>query len=191
MFIFFIFIWLFKSFSLSQLYYYVGKRRNCSIKSFRQYEKLVLKSDKLKLDIGFLNSCLNLNICPKYLLIKVPNLPALSNFHRSAISRQIKINSINLRKCHHEIQCLSSFFASQLSILEWSVIKSKILKLVYTKRKSLRETHDKKNFSIFGYYNVHLCLNVLKTSVITNYLLKIKKLSSFWLKTSYPSKKSQ
>ena len=73
----------------------------------------------------------------------------MANFHRSAISRQIKINSINLRKCHHEIQCLSSFFASQLSILEWSVIKSKILKLVYTKRKSLRETHNKKLLNIW------------------------------------------
>ena len=74
-----------RTFSLPRIYYYIWqKRRDFTIDWFRNYEKNNRKLCKLKLDITFIQSCLDLNIFPTFVNFRVPH--ALRNLD----SRQIK-----------------------------------------------------------------------------------------------------
>ena len=85
-----------------------------------------------------------MNICPKFLLIKVPALPALSNFHQTAIRQQIKLNSAKLKKLKHESNSLSDFLCSKLSWLEWFAVKTKLNKLRKLALSRLQVAHQNK-----------------------------------------------
>ena len=50
------------------------KYRNVAVTDFRKYEKLECKKNKLKLEIEFLNSCKQLDVYPKFLIFKLPNV---------------------------------------------------------------------------------------------------------------------
>ena len=50
------------------------KYGNVIVKDFRKYGKLNYKKNKLKLNIGFLNNCKQLEVYPKFLIFKLPNV---------------------------------------------------------------------------------------------------------------------
>ena len=50
------------------------KYGNVTVKDFLKYEKLEYKNSKLKLDIGFINNCKQLGVCPKFLIFKLLNV---------------------------------------------------------------------------------------------------------------------
>ena len=50
------------------------KYRNVTVKNFRKHEKLEYKKNKLKLEIDFLNNCKQLDVYPKFLIFKLPNV---------------------------------------------------------------------------------------------------------------------
>ena len=50
------------------------KYGNVIVKDFRKYGKLNYKKNKLKLNIDFLNNCKQLDVYPKFLIFKLPNV---------------------------------------------------------------------------------------------------------------------
>ena len=50
------------------------KHGNVTVKDFQNYEKLKHKRNKLKLDIDFVSNCKQLDFCPKFCIVKLPNV---------------------------------------------------------------------------------------------------------------------
>ena len=68
-------VWILKCFtSLPKLYHSISKKRGIPVSLFRKNERLGLKVVKLKLDVNYFETCLDLKICPRFLKFKPPNL---------------------------------------------------------------------------------------------------------------------
>ena len=73
-----------------------------TVKSFEKYEKLEYKKNQLKLDIDFLSNCKQLGVYPKFLILKLPNVP---NKDASPVRKRLLCSAIN--KHNKELQHLS------------------------------------------------------------------------------------
>ena len=83
--------------SLPELYYNVCKKRGISVKKFRHLEKCGLKVSKLKLDVNYFETCLNLDLCPpKYKLkdAKITERSLSNQLHRVVVEDALN----NIRK---------------------------------------------------------------------------------------------
>ena len=78
------------------------KHGHVTVKEFRKLEKLQYKQNKLKLDIDFLNNCKQLDMYPKFLIFKLPNV---SNKDALSICKRLLCSSINKRS--EELQHVS------------------------------------------------------------------------------------
>ena len=78
------------------------KYRNVTVRNFWKYEKLEYKNNKLKLDINFLKNCKKIDVYPKFLIFKVPNV---SYKHDLSIRKRLLCSAINKR--NKEFQHLS------------------------------------------------------------------------------------
>ena len=78
------------------------KYGNVTVRNFWKYEKLEYKNNKLKLGINFLKNCKKLDVYPKFLIFKVPNV---SNKHALSIRKRLLRSAINKR--NKEFQHLS------------------------------------------------------------------------------------
>ena len=90
------------------------KYGNVIVKDFRKYGKLNYKKNKLKLNIDFLNNCKQLDVYPKFLIFKLPNVSkkdSLSIRKRLLLST---ITSTNVIKNSNMFQknsvCLKTFY---------------------------------------------------------------------------------
>ena len=50
------------------------KHGDVTVKDFRKSEKLEYKKNKLKLDVDFLNNCKQLDVYPKFIIFKLPDV---------------------------------------------------------------------------------------------------------------------
>ena len=83
--------------SLPELYFNVCKKRGIPVKKFRHLEKCGLKVSKLKLDVNYFETCLNLDLCPpKYKLkdAKITEKALSSQLHRVVVEDALN----NVRK---------------------------------------------------------------------------------------------
>ena len=71
-------IWLLKITSLPKLYFRINIRRGIAISQLRQLERVSLKVVKLKLDLRYFQTCIDLSICPEFLKFKPPRISAYS-----------------------------------------------------------------------------------------------------------------
>ena len=78
------------------------KHGNVAVKDFHKYGKLQYKMNKLKLDIDFLNNCKQLDVYPKFLIFKLPNV---SKKDALSICKRLLRSTINKR--NKELQHLS------------------------------------------------------------------------------------
>ena len=76
------------------------KYENVTVKDFPKYENLAYKKNKLKLDIDFFNNCKQLDLYPKFLIFKLPNI---SNKNASITLRYDFISF------HYNIPCITPF----------------------------------------------------------------------------------
>ena len=67
-------IWFCKSTSLPKLNYNISNKRGISISKLQVCEKLGQKAVKLCLDVKYLEACVELDIFPKFLRFKPPNI---------------------------------------------------------------------------------------------------------------------
>ena len=68
------------------------KHGNVKVKDISKYEKLEYKNNKLKLDINFLSNYNKLDLYPKFLIFKLPNV---SNKDVSSIPKRLIFSAIN------------------------------------------------------------------------------------------------
>ena len=68
--------------SLPQLYHHINNKRGIPVQHLRRIEKAGLKVRKLSVDVKYLESCLELKLCPKVLRVKDPKLSGSCNAHR-------------------------------------------------------------------------------------------------------------
>ena len=67
MLLYFVVLWIKKTFySLPKLYFYISSKRDITVNELRQLEKLGYKTGKLKLDVRYLETCHDLEICPEF-----------------------------------------------------------------------------------------------------------------------------
>ena len=117
------------------------------VKDFRKYEKLEYKKNKLKLDIDFLKSCKQLDVYPKFLIFKLPNV---SNKDTVSICKRLLPSIINKRSkeprhVSKDLSLSENFLSKQLSTIDFYILKKSIishnkkllLKLLYTQQKKL------------------------------------------------------
>ena len=122
------------------------KHGNVAVKDFHKYGKLQYKMNKLKLDIDFLNNCKQLDVYPKFLIFKLPNV---SNKDALSIRKRLLRSAINKR--NKELQHLSkelslseNFLSTQLSTIDFYILtksitsynKKSLQKSLYTQQKS-------------------------------------------------------
>ena len=114
-------LWYIKSSTLTKLYFRLKDRRNVEVRDFRRLEKAGLKLTKLRLDLKYFRDCLELNVCPKFLQIKTPDLKAFKNNNRifkSIILNQIDEIKNDLRHAESLYQSLKERICNQLSLME-------------------------------------------------------------------------
>ena len=116
------------------------KYGNVTVKDFLKYEKLEYKNSKLKLDIGFINNCKQLGVCPKFLIFKLLNgsnkdaLSSRKRLLRSAINKRNK----ELQHLPKELSLSGNYLLStQLSTIDFYILTKSII--LYNK-KSLQKS---------------------------------------------------
>ena len=97
---------------------------NSRIKDFRKYEKLKYKLKKPKLDINFWNNYKQINVYPKFLNFKLPNV---SNKDVLSICKRLLHSAFNKRNkepqhVSKELSRSETFLFKQLSIIDFCIL---------------------------------------------------------------------
>ena len=140
--------------SLPQLYYFVCKKRGIPVKKFRCVEKSGLKVTKLKLDVQYFETCLEVGLCPPKFKVKDQkvNEPTLN----AQVHRVVLKNA--LTKARHELneaQCSHSELIkdlnSCLSLMERVSLNSLLCARYKKEENVILERHNKKLFNLWSY----------------------------------------
>ena len=113
------------------------------MKDFRKCEKLYLKCTKLQLDILYFQRCLELRICPKFLLFRPPRLKAYAKLHNirvEILKNQIQVLRNDLSLSNRKFRKLKSQFCEKLTWLQ-SIVW--ITRLNQTGRKLASDTQQR------------------------------------------------
>lgn len=147
----FLFIWIFKTFSLPKLYHNLSKRSSLSLVDFRSFEKVTLHCSKLHHDIKFFKKCLELNICPKYLQPRLPKLNIFSVNSSSAklifsnaVKSQLKNVQSKYRQHIRKYKDLKLEIQSKLTYLEYIILISKMNRHVKFTSNEVVSKHNSK-----------------------------------------------
>ena len=114
-------IWFCKSPSWPELYYNISNKRGISINKLQICEKLGQKAVKLRLDMKYLEACVELDICPKVLRFKPPNISVyqnLSSVYNIGLKRKIKKTRSSLKLAQTEYVNSKQIIFHQLSWFE-------------------------------------------------------------------------
>ena len=117
------------------------------MKDFHKYGKLQYKMNKLKLDIDFLNNCKQLDVYPKFLIFKLPNV---SNKDASLVRSAINNRNKKLEPVLKERTISENFVSKQLSTIDFYILKRSITshnkkllqKSLYTQHKKIIITDE-------------------------------------------------
>ena len=116
-------IWFSKTTSLPKIYYKISNKRGIPVSTLRAFEKQGHKLVKLRLDVKYLEACLDLNLCLEFLKFKPPNL----NVYGDGTNRELfkvvvkeKVKEVDRIKKAAEVRFnnLKKIILSQLSFME-------------------------------------------------------------------------
>ena len=133
--------------SLPKLYYFCCNKRDLYVSDLRKFEKLSSKISKLQLDIRYFEQCVNLKLCPKFLMFKPPKLKAYNKLDK--LKAEVLKNQISLLRKELQITCkqyikLKSKIREKLSFLEYSVLISRITKKCQLDVEIIKQRHQQK-----------------------------------------------
>ena len=147
-----IFKWILKITSLPKLYYRLTKQRDVTVTQLRKLKKYGWKVLKLNLDIKYFENCLDLNLCPKFLKFKPPNLQVYRNsddLYRIVLNKKLKLTKKDEKKASLEFTSLKTLVLKKISLIE----KLCLLKLLTDKfHKEINEStkiHQQKLFKLW------------------------------------------
>ena len=145
-------LWRIKANSIPQLYYPMSNGSTVDVSEIRKLEKLHYRCAKLKLDVKYFDDCQELDVCPKFLQIKTPNLAAYQNtktFYRQAVNNQLKAIKHDLESTLTQYHEVEKDIHSKLSYFQWIVLKSSISKHTLGKCTTVRERHKTKLLALW------------------------------------------
>ena len=139
--------------SLPELYYNVCKKRGISVKKFRHLEKCGLKVSKLKLDVNYFETCLNLDLCPpKYKLkdAKITERSLSNQLHRVVVEDALNNIRKQLEKAKTVYGMLLKNMNECLSLVERTSLNSLLCDRYRKEEKVILERHRKKLFNLWS-----------------------------------------
>ena len=146
-----IYKWILKITSLPKLYYRLSKQKGVTATQLKKLKKYAWKVLKLNLDIKYFENCLDLNLCPKFLKFKPPNLQVYRNsddLYRIVLNKKLKLTKKDKKKASLEFTSLKPPVLKKISLIE----KLCLLKLLTDKfHKEMNETtkiHQQKLFKL-------------------------------------------
>ena len=95
-------LWYLKTTSLPKLYHRISSKRGIPVKVCRRIENLCLKASKKSLDVKYWQRCVDLGVCPKFLMFQPPKLQQYRNTQN--VYQQVVLNA--LRDAEHEERCV-------------------------------------------------------------------------------------
>ena len=115
--------------SLPKLYFYLSSKRDIPVKELRRLEKAFIKITKLRLDIIYFERCLNLKICPKFLLFKPPKLKAYhrtENIRAEVIKNQLGVLRRELQMALQRQAKMETNLRGKMHFVEYKVLINKV-----------------------------------------------------------------
>ena len=138
--------------TLPKLYHYCSNRRDVYVSELRKFERICLKITKLRLDVIYFERCINLKICPRFLMFKPPKLKAYDRTEN--IKAEILKNQIGLLRKELQTTCqkyhqLKSKLRCKLSFLEFTILMSRLNKKCRVDTNETQQRHQRKLTSLW------------------------------------------
>ena len=133
--------------TLPKLYHFCSNRRDVYVSELRKFERICLKVTKLRLDTLYFGRCINLRICPKFLMFKPPKLKAYNktdNIKAEILKNQIGILRKELQTTCDQYRKLKSTIHNKLSFLEYTILMSKLNKKCRMDTLETQQRHQRK-----------------------------------------------
>ena len=111
---------------------------------FRKNERLSLKVVKLKLDVNYFETCLNLKICPRFLKFKPPNLSVYNkpdNLFPSVLGKKLKETNRELRIAESRFRSMKQQI---LSVIEKQCLIALLTRFFKSSAQQVLAIHNKK-----------------------------------------------
>ena len=141
-------LWVLKSVKLPTYFYSLQKLYNIPVSECRRFEKLTEKRHKLRLDLEYFEKCLFLNVIPKFLQFKIPNLDAIKsnveNYHKLTLESHIKYVKREIKINDRKYKVRNDSLRSKLSWLRMCILDMMILAEVKSKMKTHTMRHNSK-----------------------------------------------
>jgi len=145
-------IWILKESSLPKIYFRLSNKRGIPVSTLRALEKQGRKLVKLRLDVKYFESCLDLNLCPEFLKFKCPNLSVYKD-NRDILQTVVRKKP---KEINREKRIAEATFDAQkkglfvkLSILEKTCLISLLNKEFEKFAEPHIVTHEKKLLSLW------------------------------------------
>ena len=105
---------------------------NNVVKFIRKFEKLDYRLRKINVDIDFLNSCLENDLCPTFLRFKMSSnrLQNSESYQRSTrlfLHEELTFKSIEREKIIREMQKITSDLRMAISFIDWIHVSNKFM----------------------------------------------------------------
>ena len=147
-----LYVWIIKRLTLPRCYYNIWQQcRSVSVSFLRDFEKKLLRIEKLKLDLSFLKTCQDLDVFPRFLNFRTPpqlNLDCKS-VKRRALKQEILAKNRELIRCRHAATQSEDYIKSKITFFKFTLLKSLLHKLISKCRRKWKGTLDHKLFNIW------------------------------------------
>ena len=133
-----LFLCYFKTCELARLFYIISQKFNISINELRKYERVLLKQEKQKCDLDFLEKCRQLDILPKFLTFRSPRFissSSVKSLQRKALNSEIKKKLRAITTTGSQAESLKEFCRTNLSFFYYTVLNSILYKFIRSKKK--------------------------------------------------------
>ena len=138
--------------SLPQHYHRISSKRGIPVKHFRRLEKCGLKVTKLRLDVCYFESCIELQLCPpKYKLkdAKVRNLMCDKQLHEVMVKDALTNARHDLSKSKEEYSRLMKEIVKDISLVERTILYSLLNTRYDSEAQMIKKRHQKKLFNLW------------------------------------------
>ena len=122
-----VFLWITSSTNLISYYHRTSQKVGIPLFRFRKHEKLLAKVSKSVLDIAFLKRCRSLELFPKFLNFKVPQVywkVSTGVLKKKALNQHIRFREEQLKKSQDQLKNSLCFFRDSLSFFHFSLFKT-------------------------------------------------------------------
>ena len=137
------------------------------LKELRNFEKLYLKVTKLKLDVGYFDKCLEMNLVPNFLKFKPPDLEVYKHqdYYLRIVSDQRKLIINQLKASKRELKSMYQVFNTKISTIKFiAFINNLLTKPLLNYKKSILARHNKKLYNLWTKSNKNIPSTIVNIS---------------------------